>query len=349
MTLKSRILGAITHPALDLVLRPLRHGLGTILTLHRFERDATNESMTSVTALRAQLAYLRAQGYYLLPLASLVDELTAGRTPPPNAIAFTVDDGYADFRDLAAPVFAEFDCPVTVFVTTGPIDRTMWFWWDRIEFAFDNAPVRRLDILIGGEPVSYAWASVAQARDAAVDFSERLKPVSEQERLDGVDRLCAALHADTSGPAPAAYETMSWDDLRTLVATGLVDVGPHTVTHPILSRLDADQISWEIRESWRRLRAECPSAIPVFCYPNGTPADFTRETMAAVRDAGLAAAVTTEPGHVGRLGADADERFRLPRFSCPNDVAHLAQVVTGIEHAKLSVMKKLSGRAKLSV
>ncbi|MEO8623417.1 MAG: polysaccharide deacetylase family protein, partial [bacterium] len=159
MTLKSRILDVLTHPALDPMLRPLRRGLGTILTLHRFERDETNDSMTSVGALRAQLAYLRKQHYSLVSLSSLVSELAAHRAPPRNAIAFTVDDGYADFRDLAAPVFAEFDCPVTVFATTGPIDRTMWFWWDRIEYAFDNAPVRRLDTNIGGHAVNYSWVT----------------------------------------------------------------------------------------------------------------------------------------------------------------------------------------------
>ena len=342
MTLKSRILHAITHPALDPVLRPLRHGVGTILTLHRFEHDETNDSMISVSALRAELEYLRQQDYAFVSLSSLVGELTAGRTPPRNAISFTVDDGYADFRDLAAPVFAQFDCPVTVFVTTGPIDRTMWFWWDRIEFAFDNAPVRRLDLRLGAETVSYRWQTQGEGRAAAVDFTERLKFVPKRERTEGVERLCAALDVDTSGPAPSAYETMTWDDLRRLAGTGLVDVGPHTVSHPIMSRLDAGQLAWEIRESWHRLRDECPAAIPVFCYPNGTPADYTRETMAAVRDAGLVAAVTTEPGHVGRLGSDPDERYRLPRFSCPNDVPHLAQVVSGIERAKLTFMRAVS-------
>jgi len=189
VTLKSRILEAITHPALDPVLRPLRRGLGTILTLHRFERDETNESMTSVGALRAQLAYLRKQDYALVSLSSLIGELTAHRAPPRNAIAFTVDDGYADFRDLAAPVFAEFDCPVTVFATTGPIDRAMWFWWDRIEYAFDNAPVRRLDTSVGGTAVKYSWGTQDEGRAAAMDFTERLKLVAEKDRLAGVDHL----------------------------------------------------------------------------------------------------------------------------------------------------------------
>jgi peptidoglycan/xylan/chitin deacetylase (PgdA/CDA1 family) len=341
--LKSRILEAAMHPGLDPVFRRLRRGLGgTILTLHRFEPVESETNMLSVHALRSELEYLRKQNYALVSLASIVDGLTKQRLPPPNAVAFTVDDGYADFRDLAAPVFAAFDCPVTVFATTGPIDRTMWFWWDRIEYAFDTSRARRLEMKVGDEIVSYRWKTRAEARAAGVDFTERMKCVTAQERLDGVDRVCAALDVDTSGPRPPAYETMTWEDFRRLSSTGLVDVGPHTVTHPILSRLAADQIAWEIRESWRRLRAECPNAVPIFCYPNGTPADYTPETMSAVRRAGLTAAVTTTPGHIGRLSSDPDERYRLPRFPGPIDVAHLAQVVNGVERTKLAVMGKLS-------
>ena len=167
MTLKRRILEAVMHPRLDPVFRPLRRSLGgTILTLHRFEPVASDTNMMSVHALRSELEYLRKQNYALVSLASIVNGLTKHRLPPPNAVSFTVDDGYADFRDLAAPVFAAFDCPVTVFATTGPIDRTMWFWWDRIEYAFDTARVRRLDITVGGEIMSYSWKTRAEGRAA---------------------------------------------------------------------------------------------------------------------------------------------------------------------------------------
>ena len=77
---------------------------------YRFERDETNESMTSVNTFRAQLEYLRKQGYAFVSLSSLVNELTADRTPLKNAVAFTVDDGYADFRDLGAPEIGRASC-----------------------------------------------------------------------------------------------------------------------------------------------------------------------------------------------------------------------------------------------
>ena len=61
----------------------------------------------------------------------------SGDGPPLNrAVAFTIDDGYVEQATVAAPVFAEFDCPVTTFVTSGFLDRALWFWWDQIEYVF---------------------------------------------------------------------------------------------------------------------------------------------------------------------------------------------------------------------
>jgi hypothetical protein len=65
--------------------------------------------------------------------------------------------------------------------------------------------------------------------------------------------------------------------------------------------------------------------------------------MDAVREAGLTAATTTEPGQLAPLGADPTARYRLPRFWCPNDVPHLAQIVSGIEGTKLRFLQALRG------
>jgi hypothetical protein len=62
-----------------------------------------------------------------------------------------------------------------------------------------------------------------------------------------------------------------------------------------------------------------------------------------VRGAGLSAAVTTEEGYARRYSGNADEPYRLPRFNCPNDIAHLAQIVNGLERAKLAARGR--GRA----
>ena len=335
--MKRLFLNLLTHPLLDPVLRPLRHGRATILMLHRFETAPADDDKISAGALRVNLEYLRRHRYDLVSLTSLVDAVRAGRTPPKNAVIFTVDDGYADFKDVAVPLFAAFDCPVTLFIATGPVDRAMWFWWDRISYAFAKTREHRIALAVGPDTLRYRWESAVARRVSAIDLSERLKRVPEQERLDVIERLCRQLRVEATGPLPEEYSMMTWDDVRGLAVSGLVDVAPHTVTHPILTRVSEQRMYWEIVESWRRLREECPAAIPLFCYPNGTSADYSSETIKALQDAGFRGAVTTKEGYVGRHSGDVDSPYRLPRFSCPNDVAHLAQIVNGLERAKMAL------------
>ncbi|HEX2659060.1 MAG TPA: hypothetical protein VHU40_12340, partial [Polyangia bacterium] len=81
----------------------------------------------------------------------------------------------------------------------------------------------------------------------------------------------------------------------------------------------------------------------IFCYPNGTAEDYSPKVIDAVRDAGLIAAVTTEPAHLTRLSAAPSAPYRLPRFWCPKDLPHLAQIVSGVEGAKLRLWQALRG------
>ena len=56
-------------------------------------------------------------------LKDLIDKAIRGERFPQKAVAFTVDDGYFDFAEVAAPIFSHYDCPVTVFLVTGSIAR----------------------------------------------------------------------------------------------------------------------------------------------------------------------------------------------------------------------------------
>jgi len=101
------------------MLRAVGRGLVTIFTLHRFTDPEHGIVGHDPVALAKQLAYLRRYRYTLLSLSEVVDRITGrnGHSASP-AVAFTVDDGYGDFVRIGARVFAEYDCPVTVFIPT---------------------------------------------------------------------------------------------------------------------------------------------------------------------------------------------------------------------------------------
>jgi peptidoglycan/xylan/chitin deacetylase (PgdA/CDA1 family) len=308
----------LTHPFLVRAALSVMPRVTPIFMFHRFrDVEVGFSGGHDPQMLRANLAWLRARKFSILPLAELVDRLAEG-APVKRAIAFTVDDGYGDFARVAAPAFAEFDCPVTVFLPTGFLDGQLWLWWDKVALAL-TALKRESEVL---------------------PTVEALKLVPEEEKLKRIDALVQASGLELAQTPPPKYAPMTWDDVRRLSRSG-VTFGPHSVTHPTLSQTRAEQLQFEISESWRRVRAEAGAAgVPIFCYPNGDSSDFqTREENAAAA-CGMRAALSARPGyptHRDFGAADPTARFRLPRFGYTADPALFIQVATGIEWAKAGV------------
>jgi peptidoglycan/xylan/chitin deacetylase (PgdA/CDA1 family) len=90
-----------------------------------------------------------------------------------------------------------------------------------------------------------------------------------------------------------------------------MDIGAHTVSHPILASLDEGEARAEIILSKRQLEDITGSPVELFAYPNGKPSiDYRARDVALVRQAGFAAAVSTVRG----VADSASDPFQLPRF-----------------------------------
>ncbi|HEX8118701.1 MAG TPA: polysaccharide deacetylase family protein, partial [Pyrinomonadaceae bacterium] len=107
-----------------------------------------------------------------------------------------------------------------------------------------------------------------------------------------------------------------------------VELGSHTVSHPILTTTDDAQLEAELRGSRARLEEELRRTVNLFCYPNGAcDARVRREAERA----GYACAVTTVPGLNDRRGADP---LTLRRVAAETDLPHFVQSTSGFEHLK---------------
>jgi peptidoglycan/xylan/chitin deacetylase (PgdA/CDA1 family) len=332
-----RLIGADTvAPA----VRALGRGLLSIFTLHRFTDPQHEVEGTDPATLRDHLAYLRRHNYRLLSLTAalrLLEDGDAGwRTP---AVAFTVDDGYADFATIAAPIFAEFDCPVTLFVTTGFLDGQLWLWWDRVAYVFQQTLQTSVLLRVGPEVLSYRWSTPSERVAVQQDVIERLQMVPVSEREAVITSLTHQLDVELPARPPSWFAPISWDDVRRTARLGAT-FGPHTVTHPILALTNDATCNWEIQESYRRVRQETDACVPVFCYPNGKPHAYRQHVLQVAERAGIKAALTTVPGYVDLHRVPAPEtfgRFALPRFPYPSDRGHLAHVVAGMARLRTAV------------
>jgi peptidoglycan/xylan/chitin deacetylase (PgdA/CDA1 family) len=283
--------------------------------------------------LDAALRFLRSQRYRLVSVDAMLDALVNEPDALRHAVAFTVDDGYADFAEVARPVFRAHGCPVTVFVAPGPVERQCWYWWDQLTYAFARTRRQALDVIIDGLSLRAAWANRAERDAGEVTVAERLKSVDDAVMRRALGAVADALEVPLPPEPPDEFRVMTWDEIRACEGDG-VTFGAHTMTHPILSRTTDAAARWELEESLRRVRAECRAPSSVFCYPNGTDADYSARERDLLRGLGVRAAVSTRRGYVraGDAGPDRSEArglYALPRWGFPEHVAGVVRIVSG--------------------
>lgn len=78
---------------------------------------------------------------------------------------------------------------------------------------------------------------------------------------------------------------------------GGMKIGSHSLTHPHLTRIDAERMRHEIAGSKTALEDRLGLAVDHFCFPYG---DFDADCVTAAAAAGYVTAVTTERGRVRR-------------------------------------------------
>ena len=311
--------------------------------MHRFAMPDLGISGHDPVVLSQHLEYLRGRGYALLSLMEVLDHLDTGVPLNGNAVVFTVDDGYADFAEVAAPVFARYDCPVTVFLVTDFVAGRLWNWFDRVSWAFAHSPRREIIVEFTGERLRLAWTTAAECERSSSEIIRRFKGITDAVKEQLIGTVSRALEVEIPERAPSGYDAMDWDQVRACARSG-VTFGPHTVTHPILSQVDDGRAQREISESWRAVREATDAAVPVFCYPNGGPMDFSNREKEYVARAGMKAAVSGMGGCIEshRRAMASTDRFSLPRYPYSEHKPRFVQIASGTEAMKARIRKPFS-------
>jgi peptidoglycan/xylan/chitin deacetylase (PgdA/CDA1 family) len=335
--LKRIFLAPFGAPGFAEAVATLTGTCATIFMLHRFSTPDLAVAGHEPALLRRNLAQLRKQRYHLISLQDLFQKLLH-REPLQRAVAFTIDDGYFDHGQVAGPIFAEFDCPVTTFLVTDFADGKSWFWWDKLTYIFERTGRPKLDACLGSDRISYVTGSKENRETACHDLNLRCQDASEANRLHCVQDLSRQADVELPETPPARFTALSWDDARSLEKRGMT-FGPHTVTHPVLSSTSAEQAEFEIGESWRRLSSQLSQPVPIFCYPNGRRRDYGEREIGILRRLELWGAVEGQPGRLSPAAfvESATFRYQIPRYGYVDSLPHLLQCVSGVETVKARI------------
>lgn len=276
----------------------------SILIFHRVlpQHDPLNPDEPDAAGFEARMRWMR-DWFNVLPLAEAAERLRSGSLPA-RALAITFDDGYADNVEVAAPILQRLGLTATFFITTGYLDGGC-MWNDRVIEALRGCPHDALDLAAIGLG-RHALADTTQRRAAVVAVLGAIKRLEPARRQAAVEAIVAAC-----GGAPSPALMMAAAQVRQLRTLGM-DVGGHTVTHPILTRLPAAAAREEIAQGRARLEQILAEPVTLFAYPNGVPGqDYAVEHVRMARECGFKAAVSTAWG----AASAASDPHQLPRFT----------------------------------
>jgi peptidoglycan/xylan/chitin deacetylase (PgdA/CDA1 family) len=275
-----------------------------ILTYHRFaQRFCTG----GIESLRRQCAFLK-RHFEVLPLSHIGECLRSGTRIPDRALVITIDDGYRDILLDACPVFREAGIPATVFLITGFLDGKLWPWWNQVEYAVQHSRKTSVDMAIAGQKQQVALQTAQQRDETQAAICSRLVRVPNRSRIGFLRALPEMFEIEIPPEPPSDYTPLSWDEVRSLTASG-IEFGAHTLTHPVLPSIeDVDEMKEEIVGSKARIDHELGRPTAHFCYPNGDANDTVLEV---VKQAGFEMAVTTRSG----MNVPGEDPYLLKRFS----------------------------------
>jgi peptidoglycan/xylan/chitin deacetylase (PgdA/CDA1 family) len=276
----------------------------SVLAYHRVlaERDPLLAGEPSAAEFEHRMRWVKAN-FEVVLLGEAVRALREGRLPP-RSLCITFDDGYADNYRIALPILRRLGLRATFFVATGFLDGGCMFNDVVIEAVrrARSAELELADLGLG----RHALGSVEERARAIAGVLARLKYFEPERRRRAA--LEIGRRADSRTPTDLM---MSPDQVRALHAAGM-ELGAHTVNHPILAEIALSRARHEMQASRARLEQITGAPVRLFAYPNGSPRrDYHAEHVGLARELGFDAAVSTAWG-AARAG---DDLYQIPRFT----------------------------------
>lgn len=244
--------------------------------------------------------------FNVLPLDEACVRLQRGDLPQ-RALAITFDDGYADNYEIALPILKRHRLKATFYVATGFLDGGR-MWNDSLieTLRLSTLPVINMAGTVAASLEQLKLDSLPNRRSAISRAIQAIKYRDSQERMDWVDAI-----TDRAGVTLPNNLMMSSEQVCGL-RDAEMQIGAHTVTHPILAKLTRNAALSEIADGKHSLEALLGQPVSLFAYPNGKLGkDYSPESVQIVRELGFSSAVSTAWG----AARSTSDLFQLPRFT----------------------------------
>lgn len=309
---------AMSATGLALLLRKLNAWPGVVtLAYHRIGEPSASpfdHEVWSATPEQfdAQVRYLK-RNFDIIGPGDLQDAVRARAS---RCVLITFDDGYRDNYEKAFPILRSHGVGATFFVSTGFIDSPGPSWWDEIAWMVRNSGRR------GVPPGQWLPGPLPFDRPGCHRAIRQLlsvyKALRGEKAAAFMQFLADATGTGRCGRSAMSHTWMTWDMIRQMRREGMW-IGGHTMSHPILARLDPEEQQREITGCAGRLREELGQPMRWFSYPRGKRDAFNDHTRQCLKNAGVEAAFSY---YGGFSRFDRWDPYDVRRAAIELDVSH---------------------------
>ena len=144
-------------------------------------------------------------------------------------LAVTFDDGYRDNLAVACPILERAGVPATVFVTPSAQNGAAEMWWDELTRLVLGPETAGLDL---------GW-TISRTDDPTPGHASYRALFDEARRATpaGREAILAGLRVGDDVDAAPMHPLLDREEIARLDTNSAIEVGAHTLTHPVLSTL----------------------------------------------------------------------------------------------------------------
>lgn len=212
---------------------------------------------------------------------------------PSSCVVFTVDDGWRENKENIFAVAEKYKIPVTLFATVDPIDKQEGFWWSYISKAYQKKLIPQTVQKLKTVPNSF-----------------RKKTVLHTKQLISIQG-----------------EAVTIEDLKEMNHHSSMNIGSHTLSHPILTKCSEELARREIIESKNVLEKWINHPITSFAYPNG---NYSTREIDILKENGYEIAFSTQQKYLANHYPI--NMYAIPRFDVLEEVSFAENIcrMTGV-------------------
>lgn len=279
--------------------------MGRVLTLlyHRVRQYEKDIQLLAVTPehFEEQMRWLR-ENYRIVSFDEDWNQIEG------DAVCITFDDGYRDNFLTAIPILNELQIPATIFVATGNIDTDYEMWWDELERNLLVDKTYQNNFHLKDDLFECTWntSTIERREDLYYTLHWLMKLIDVKKRNDWLNQLQEWNgFAENGRKENKVFQTK---DIKDIDMSEIL-IGAHTVNHPVLANMFAEQQKKEIEISARQIEAIFGKPVRTFSYPFGGRTDYNEETMQVCKELGFLKVAANIPG----IWKNGDDLYQIPR------------------------------------